>query len=250
MPKKPSQLKAPFLKSVRLDAGLGNGYPFTIPVLMNGIDLKFTFPITIISGENGTGKSTLLELIATHCGFNIGGGNKNHVFGQFDNPLSDVCRLAKFSWLPKVTTGFFMRAESFFNFASFVDELAREFGPAALNPYGGKSLHEQSHGEAFLALMSQRIGGRGIYLLDEPEAALSPMRQLSLLSILYELVKTGSAQLIIATHSPILMSFPQAQFLYIVDGALQPLDYKATAHFRTMKDFLAEPGKYYRHLFD
>jgi predicted ATPase len=240
---------APFLKRISLPADKGCGYPYDLPLFKGGFELQFTSPVTIIAGENGTGKSTLVESIAAHCGFYLSGGSRNHVYSEEGAVLREFARSMRFSWLPKVTQGFFMRAESFYNFASYIDALAKEFGSIALAPYGGKSLHDQSHGEAFLSLFNNRIGGRGIYLMDEPEAALSPMRQLALLAIIRELEKSRQAQIILATHSPMLMAYPGAQFLYVCDGQLQVTVYRETPHYQTMKRFLERPQRFFAELF-
>jgi predicted ATPase len=248
--KRPPSTSAPFLKRISLPVGKGSGYPYDLPIFKKGFELQFTSPVTIIAGENGTGKSTLIESIAAHCGFNLSGGSRNHVYSEERAVLSEFARSMRFSWLPKVTQGFFMRAESFYNFASYIDTLAHEFGPIALAPYGGKSLHDQSHGEAFLSLFTNRIGGRGIYLMDEPEAALSPMRQLALLAIIRELENSKQAQIILATHSPMLMAYPGAQFLYVSDDRLQVSNYRDTPHYQTMKRFLERPERFFQELFE
>lgn len=158
-------------------------FPFTIPAFQRGkLQLDFERPITIIVGENGTGKSTLLEGIADLCGFNLSGGNRNHMFNR-DRDQPTIASALRGSWLPKVTRGFFLRAESFFNFGHYIDRLDHSGGdPRA--PYGGKSLHEQSHGESFLALFTNKFHGQALYILDEPEAALSPRRQLEFVKVM------------------------------------------------------------------
>jgi predicted ATPase len=137
-----------------------------------------------------------------------------------------------------------MRAESFFHFAGYIDELARETGKGIYRSYGGKSLHSQSHGEAFLSLFNNRIGKKGVYLLDEPEAALSPQRQLALLGILDRLEKSGEAQVIIATHSPLLMAFPRSKLLMIRDGEISEERFRSTTHYQILARFFANPEKY------
>src|SRR5262249_10394281 len=146
-------------------------YPFTIPAFNNGIDIDIKRPVTFFVGENGSGKSTLLEAIAYHCGFNLEGGTRNHNY-QTRDAEPELAKYLRLSWAPKVTRGFFLRAESFFNFATHIEQLAAG-DQQLLRSYGGKSLHEQSHGESFLSLMTNRFSA-GIYILDEPEAALSP----------------------------------------------------------------------------
>jgi len=179
-------------------------YPFSMPSIRSVDTLTFKSNVTFFVGENGSGKSTLLEAIAYCCGFNTAGGGRNNAYNvpSCEAVLGEYIRL---SWSPKVTNGFFLRSESFFEFASHIDSLG------VYKPYGGKSLHHQSHGESFFSLFLNRFGARGIYLLDEPEAALSPARQLAFLQILKEL--ESQSQFIIATHSPIIMAFPGAQIL-------------------------------------
>lgn len=241
---------APFLRKIYLSAASeSNGYPFDLPLFKNDFHLEIKRPVTIISGENGTGKSTLLEAIALNCGFSLEGGSRNHMSPP-DPLLSSLEAAMTFSWLPRTHNGFFMRAESFYNFATSINQIAEDAGAIALAPYGGKSLHDQSHGEAFLSLFTNRIHSKGLYVLDEPEAALSPMRQLSLLSILRQLEKSGKAQVIMATHSPILMAYPTAQFMYIDDDGLSEVDYRKTPHFMTLKRFLERPDLYFRSLFE
>jgi predicted ATPase len=222
-------------------------YPFTIPSIKNGMNVTIEKNVTFLVGENGSGKSTVLEAIADKIGFNINGGNRNQLqhIQDHQSPLSQYMRLA---WRQKVVEGFFMRAESFFNFASYLDQLAAENDERVFNSYGGKSLHHQSHGESFLALFSNRFE-QGIYILDEPEAALSPQRQLSFLSMLHNFVKHGDAQFIIATHSPILLSYPHAQILD-VDNSFEPIAFMDTNHYTLTKSFLDNPEAYFRHLFE
>jgi predicted ATPase len=236
---------APFLKRANLldeiDQSLAQ-YPFSILLVkQRKLDISFSKPITIIVGENGTGKSTLLEAIAAGCGFNLSGGSADHRFGhERTSPLAPFLRL---SWLPKVNRGFFMRAESFFNLASYIDELAHEY-PGAHQAYGGKSLHNQSHGEAFLALFENRFDRDSIYILDEPEAALSPSRQLIFLRLLKNL-EEQNCQVIMATHAPILMAYPGAEILLIdADGSIRKVDFRETSHYLLMRAFIKDPGHF------
>lgn len=226
-----------------------SNYPLNLPLFQNDFSLNITAPILIISGENGSGKSTLLESIASHCGFNLSGGSRNHVYEE-TNDVKKLAQTLRFSWKPKVTKGFFMRAESFYNFANYLEKEATIAGEIMHAPYGGKSLHEQSHGEAFLSLFNNQFNSKGIYVLDEPEAALSPMRQLSLLSILKDMELSGVSQVIMSTHSPILMSYPTAQFLYISNNQLEEIPYQDTEHYQITRRFLEAPELIYRNLFD
>jgi len=234
---------APFLRHVASlpEKVEPSRYPFNVRAFSSGIDLAFHGPVTFFVGENGSGKSTLLEAIAECCGFNPEGGNRDHhraVFAE-RSPLSQALRL---TWQPKVTEGFFMRAESFYNFATYID------GVSDLQAYGGKSLHEQSHGESFIALFAHRFE-QGIYILDEPEAALSPQRQLTFLRIIHDLTASGHAQFLIATHSPIILSYPGAVLFSLDEDAIQEVAYRETKHFLITRDFLNAPERFFKHLF-
>jgi predicted ATPase len=223
-------------------------YPFSIPSLQGGdIHLSFQSPVTFFVGENGSGKSTLLEAIAIGSGFNPGGGSRNTLNEQRRSE-SVLHEHLIFSWRKKVFDGFFLRAESFFNFASFLEEWERETGRDFHTPYGGKSLHEQSHGESFIALVKNRFK-KGLFILDEPEAALSPTRQLTLLSLMHQLIVTGDSQFIIASHSPIILSYPEAIILEFSDKGMQKVSYENTEHFRVTKDFLNGREAFFKHLF-
>ena len=239
----------PYLKNIytlpeRVDT---QKYPFTIPVLSHGFSLDFSTNVTFLVGENGSGKSTILEAIAEGCGFNPSGGNRNHSYENHE-PESALYSALRFSWMPKVTNGFFMRAESFYNFASYIDEIAED-DSSVLQAYGGKSLHQQSHGESFLSLFVNHFN-RGIYILDEPEAALSPNRQLSFLALIHELETSGKAQFIIATHSPILLCYPDTEIFSLDGDEIKTIECKETDHYRITRDFLENPERYFRHLFE
>ena len=238
-----SSRSGPFLRRVSLQ-GRGadpSRHPWNVRAFSSGIDLEFRSNVTFFAGENGSGKSTLLEAIAERCGFNPEGGNRDHLYETFGD-RSELASALRLSWLPKVTEGFFLRAESFYNFATYIEQVS------TLLPYGGKSLHQQSHGESFLALFTHRFE-QGIYLLDEPEAALSPQRQLSFLKILHDLAEPNQAQFLISTHSPILLSYPGAT-LYSLDGdAIREVEYRETDHYRITKEFLNAPERYLKILF-
>ena len=245
----------PFLREVRLEsARLAPGqFPATVPVFARDLRLSFPTAVTMLVGENGSGKSTLLEALAFHCGFDLEGGNRNHrvrplsVTEELLQEPPPLAAAAKLSWAPKITQGFFLRAESFFNFASYIDRLAED-DPRAFARYGGRSLHAQSHGESFLSLF-ENMFENGIYLLDEPEAALSPQRQLAFLTILHQLASSGRAQFIIATHSPIILAYPGAQIYSFDGGQIAPIAFRDTEHYRVTKGFLDAPERYFRHLF-
>ena len=210
-------------------------YPFCLQAIKNLTILEFHPKVTFIVGENGTGKSTILEAIATAYGFNPEGGTKNFNFSSRNthSELQKYIRLIKGLVMPK--DGFFLRAESFYNFASNVDDLDRE-DPGILTSYGGISLHEQSHGESFFAVFMNRFAGRGLYILDEPEAALSPSRQMAMISRMHDLIKAGS-QFIIATHSPIIMSYPDS-VIYEINNEIKSVKYEKTEHYQIMKSFI------------
>ncbi|MHC0036296.1 AAA family ATPase [Pseudoneobacillus sp. C159] len=225
-------------------------YPFSIPAIRGLEELEIPSNVTFFVGENGSGKSTLLEAIAAQIGFNKAGGGQNNRFEITDtvSPLGDYLRL---SWLPKISNGFFLRAETFYDFASYLEQLQQDNpGDDVFAAYGGKSLHEQSHGESFLSLFKNRFGQKGIYLLDEPEAALSPARQLALLKIIHDLEKEGASQFIIATHSPILLGYPNATILqFDHETGITKVEYEETEHYQLTKYFLTNRQGMLRHLF-
>lgn len=213
-------------------------YPFSLPAVKNLERTLFHPHVTYIVGENGSGKSTLLEAFAITQGFNPEGGTVNFTFSTRPSHsiLHEYLRVAKTH--KRAETGFFLRAESFYNVATEIENLdSQPGGNKIMNSYGGKSLHEQSHGEAFFALMQNRFGPNGLYILDEPESALSPNRQMSMLTLIHELVKQG-AQFIIATHSPILLSYPSAMIYEIKEEGLVQTSYEDTETFKISKRFL------------
>lgn len=233
------------LKEKNLDFG---NYPFTIPSISTLDELELTSNITFFVGENGSGKSTLLEAIAEKCNFNTAGGGRNNTYDVHasHSVLGDYIRL---SWMPKITNGFFMRAESFYHFATHIDELHND-GTDVYRSYGGRSLHEQSHGESFFSLFQNRFHERAIYLLDEPEAALSPQRQLAFLRILHDLTVRGNCQFIIATHSPILLGFPGAVILSFDGNQIEEIDYEQSAHYQITKYFLDHREKFLKEILE
>ena len=212
--------------------------------------LMLDTPVTFLVGENGSGKSTLLEAIAVSCGFNAEGGTRNFTFSTraTHSELGEYITVAKRRY-PR--DGFFLRAESFYNVATNIDEMDEEpsFSPRLIDSYGGVSLHSQSHGESFLALVQNRFGGEGLYLLDEPEAALSPTRQLTLLGEMYQLVERDS-QFIIATHSPILMAYPGARIYELSENGIASVEYRETEHYQLTRRFLENPERMRRYLLE
>ena len=239
----------PFLKSVFTIPEFikQDTYPFTIPLFAKGIHHDFQSDVTIFVGENGSGKSTLLEAIAEKCDFHVAGGGRNQRYSHHRSE-SSLAQALRLSWFPKITEGFFMRAESFYNFATYVDEIAKD-DPSILHGYGGTSLHQQSHGESFLSLFTHRFR-RGLFILDEPEAALSPQRQLVFMRIIHQLTHSGQAQFLIATHSPMLLCYPEANVVSTDGDALQVIDFRESEHYRLTTAFLSNPDRYFRHLFE
>jgi predicted ATPase len=243
-----SKLTAPFLLHIAeiADKRAEGRFPFTLPFMRRGgFALEFTHPITFLVGENGTGKSSLLEAIARKAGFNARGGSRDNFYGCESDEvgLADALHC---SWLPKVTSGFFFRAESFFAFVSYVEQAYREDPFAPEKPWGARSLHERSHGEAFLSFFANRLGSheRCLYLLDEPESALSPERQLEFMAMLAEQRATGKVQYIIATHSPLLMGLPGADLLHLSHRGLRRATLAETPHFRIYREFCRDPEGY------
>lgn len=210
--------------------------------------LEFRCPVTILVGENGTGKSTLIEALAIAMGFNAEGGTRHFRFetARAHADLHQYLTVTKGA--SRIRDGFFLRAESFYNAATYIDQISRE-DCSMLDGYGGRSLHAQSHGEAFLSLMKNRFGGQGLYILDEPEAALSPMRLMSLLCLMEQLTEAES-QLIIATHSPILMAYPGADVLELRQDGIFHTDYRETEHYRITRQFLEDPRRMLHYLLE
>ncbi|HEY2583645.1 MAG TPA: AAA family ATPase [Mucilaginibacter sp.] len=242
----------PFLSHISLSAPQDGSYLQNIPGIKNGLQLTLKGNVTFFVGENGSGKSTLLEGIAERCGFSLRGGNRNHNLNtghRFEGYESILARDLQLAWTPRrINDGFFMRAESFFNFASYIDEVAKE-DPRVLRAYGGRSLHEQSHGESFLALFDNHFEN-GVYILDEPEAALSPARILTFMSVINRLEQNGRAQFLIATHSPMLICYPGATIYQFDDGGVRETTYEDTEHYSLTKSFLNNPALYLRHLME
>lgn len=227
-----------------------NKYPFDLPVVKELDKLEFHQSVTFIIGENGSGKSTLLEAIAVAYGFNPEGGTKNFNFSTNDSHsnLHEYINLVK--GFKRPGNGFFLRAETTYNLASNIDELDKQiFETKLIDSYGGISLHEQSHGESFFSIFLNRFGERGIYILDEPEAALSPSRQMAMLTRIKELVDLN-CQFIISTHSPILMAYPDAIIYEIKDNKINQSKYEDTEHYQITHAFLNNKEKFLEILID
>lgn len=233
------RLPAPFLRRVSwLDGGGARPdcYPFTLPLFDNpDWEVEFDGPVTIITGENGCGKSTLIEALAALAGFDATGGSSGHrPFGEDGAPETTGAALAahmRASWLPKVGTGWFFRAESFWTLAQYLDASGSQ----------SADFLSHSHGEGFMRVFEERFSDQGIYLLDEPESALSPRRQLDLLAMLARVQASESSQVIMATHSPFLMALPGARLLQMGRWGLAPVALEDTAHFRLYRDFCGDP---------
>lgn len=227
-----------------------DSYLRRIPALEGLEALEFDAPVTCFVGENGSGKSTLLEAMAIAAGFNPEGGSRNYHFSTYDSHSELWRALRLVRGYKKPSWGYFLRAESFYNVATNIDEMDEEPGPGGrvIDSYGGVSLHRQSHGESFLSLVEHRFGGQGLYLLDEPEAALSPARLMTLLVHIRHLVGQDS-QFLIATHSPILMSYPGACIYQLSEAGIVRVDYRDTEHYQLTRRFLEAPEQMMELLF-
>jgi predicted ATPase len=241
-----------FIRSVTLDrAAIDTArYPFSIPALRRLKTLVLNGGVTFLVGENGSGKSTLIEAIAVAAGFNAEGGTRNMTVSTraSHSDLHDHLRLVREPKSPR--DGYFLRAESFFNVATHIEELDAEpaGGRPIIESYGGVSLHEQSHGESFLSLVLNRFGGRGLYILDEPEAALSLRGQLALMRRMHELVGQES-QFIVSTHSPVLLGYPNALIYALTERGIERTPYEETEQYELTRSFLDDRERFLRHLF-
>jgi predicted ATPase len=230
-------------------------FPYNLP-FVRGLDLGLDQPVTFFVGENGSGKSTLLEAIADLCNFHVGGGGSNDLLYTQHEKSSELSRVLRPRFRQRPRNGYFFRAETLVNFATLLEERERDpdflvsvmYHDEKADPYmryGGKTLHRRSHGEAFLDVFQNRIKD-GLFLIDEPEAALSPQRQLTLLYLLRDRIERGQAQFIIATHSPILMTFPGAAIVDFDDSALRHIALQDTNHYQITRGILESPERYFR----
>jgi predicted ATPase len=241
-----------FLRSLQLkrdEVADFDRYPYSIPAIGSLTELQFHPHVTLFAGENGSGKSTLVEAIAVAAGFNAEGGSRNMTVSTraSHSTLNEHLRLIKGSRSPR--DGYFLRAESFFNVATHIEQLDEGFGgPPIIGSYGGVSLHEQSHGESFLSLAVNRFGANGLYILDEPEAALSLQGNLALMRRMHELTAVG-AQFVISTHSPILLGYPSARIFVLSDDGIGERDYYDTEQYELTRSFLDDRDRFLHHLF-
>jgi predicted ATPase len=237
---------APYLRRVWLDPSLisdRRAYPFCLPFLNDDFELSFDSPITIIVGENGAGKSTLLEGIAVLAGYDEAGGGKGYTPVDHSNALEvmggTLSGALRASWLPKITNGWFFRAETFFSVARYLDAVGS--GPDYLS---------HSHGEGFLRFFEERCQRQGIYIFDEPESALSPARQMEFLKLMRRMEQSTICQIVMATHSPMLMAYPGARLLRMSKYGLEPVTVKETDHFRVMREFCYDPKGFVEAVFE
>jgi predicted ATPase len=242
---RPINLPAPYLKRVWLDPSRVSdpaAYPFCLPFLQREFDLAFDQAITIIVGENGSGKSTLLEGIASMAGYDEAGGGKGYMPVDHSRALEvmggRLSQALRASWLPKITTGWFFRAESFFSVARYLDQAAMEGGGPP------PDFLSHSHGEGFLRFFEERCRRQGIFIFDEPESALSPSRQIEFLKLMRRMDRSGICQVIMATHSPIIMAYPGACLLRLSKYGLDPVTVEDTDHYRLMREFWVDPAAF------
>jgi predicted ATPase len=237
-------MPAPYLRRVWLEPERVEdpaAYPFCLPFLQSEFELSFDRAVTIIVGENGMGKSTLLEGIAVLAGYDEAGGAKGHRPVDHSRALEamggELSTALRASWLPKITNGWFFRAESFFSVARYLDEAA--IGSPGPPP---PDFLSHSHGEGFLRFFQERCQKQGIFIFDEPESALSPSRQIEFLKLLQRMDESGFCQVIMATHSPMLMAYPHARLLRLAKYGLEPVTLQETDHYKVMREFCADPA--------
>jgi predicted ATPase len=242
----------PLVRAVRLrreDVPDFNRYPFSTPAVSGLSKLDLSAPVTLLAGENGSGKSTLIEALAVGLGFNPEGGSKNMTFAtrESHSELDEYLRVERGT--RRERTGYFLRAEGFFNVATHIEQLDAEpdGGPPIIDSYGGVSLHEQSHGESFLSLVMNRFGANGLYVLDEPEAALSLRGCLALIRRMHELVTDGS-QFIVASHSPIILGYPDARIYVLSETGIVETSYEETEQYELTRSFLDDRHRFLHYL--
>src|SRR5436305_2702399 len=237
-------MPAPYLRRIWLEPSRIDdraAYPFCLPFLRDDFELSFDRPITIIVGENGAGKSTLLEGIAVLAGYDEAGGGRGYRPVDHSNSIEatggELSSALRAGWLPKITNGWFFRAESFFSIARYLDEAARE-------PLSGPppDFLSHSHGEGFLRFFEERCQRQGIFIFDEPESALSPARQIEFLKLMRRMEESTICQVVMATHSPVLMAYPNARLLRLSKYGLEPVTVEATDHYRIMREFCDDPA--------
>ena len=244
---RPINLPAPYLKRIWLEPSRitdREAYPFCLPLLRDDFELSFERSITIIVGENGTGKSTLLEGIAVLAGFDDAGGGKGYTPVDHSEALEvtggNLSAALRASWLPKISNGWFFRAESFFSVARYLDKVNAE-DIANVSPGIPPDFLSHSHGEGFLRFFNERCQRQGIFIFDEPESALSPARQIEFLKLMRRMENIGHCQIIMATHSPMLMAYPNATLLRLTKYGLEPVTVKDTDHYKVMREFCEDP---------
>ena len=234
-------MPAPYLQRVGLDPSREDrkAYPFCLPFLRDDFELTLDQPITIIVGENGTGKSTLLEGIAVLAGYDEAGGGRGYRSVDHSNAVEtmggQLSNALRASWLPKITNGWFFRAESFFSVARYLDESARDVGAPP------PDFLSHSHGEGFLRFFQERCQKQGIFIFDEPESALSPARQMEFLKLMRRMEESTICQIVMATHSPMLMAYPNARLLRLSKCGLDPVAVEQTDHYKVMREFCDDP---------
>ena len=245
---RPINLPAPYLKRIWLEPSRITdraAYPFCLPLLRDDFELSFDRAITIIVGENGTGKSTLLEGIAVLAGYDEAGGAKGYVPVDHSEALEKMGgRLStalRASWLPRITNGWFFRAESFFSVARYLDKVNTEDIPGVRGGAPPDFL-SHCHGEGFLRFFNERCQKQGVFIFDEPESALSPSRQIEFLKLMRRMENIGHCQIIMATHSPVLMAYPNATLLRLTKYGLEPVTVKETDHYKVMREFCEDPA--------
>jgi predicted ATPase len=246
--KREINLPAPYLRRLWLDPSRiadRKAYPFCLPYLQDDFELSFDSVITIIVGENGTGKSTLLEGIAVLAGYDEAGGGKGYMPVDHSKALEkmggQLSKALRASWLPKISNGWFFRAESFFSVARYQDEVNLEDIPG-VPPGTPPDFLSHSHGEGFLRFFEERCQRQGIFIFDEPESALSPARQIEFLKLMQRMEQSTICQVVMATHSPMLMAYPNAQLLRLTKYGLEPVTVEQTDHYKVMREFCDDPA--------